>query len=198
MPTSKPSDGTGCDEGRARPPSYICPDLWSGRHKDLPQDLPRSSGTGTTIVARRGRRQMADVLFRPLQIPRWTGKVGQLRRLDSDEKPRMAPVDQRNAPAATTNKPAPIQIWRSQAIGAAIMAKRRQRILRGWLDDHSDELGLFDRILGETDLERHLMIGVEVPAFAQVPDMQPMSILIGQQVFQENCFSERECAANYS
>lgn len=78
------------------------------------------------------------------------------------------------------------------------MAKRRQWILGGWLDDHSDELVLFDRILGETDLERHLMIGVEVPAFAQVPDMEPVSILIGQQVFQENCFSERECAANYS
>ena len=61
--------------------------------------------------------------------------------------------------------------------------------------DHPGETVFLDRVMGGTDLERHLMIGAEidglhVPAFAQVPEMQPVSILVGQQVRRHHAVLE--------
>jgi hypothetical protein len=65
----------------------------------------------------------------------------------------------------------------------------------GGVSDHPGEPVLLDRVMGRTDLEHHLMIGAEVnglhvPAFAQVPEMQPVSIFVRQQVSGHNAVLE--------
>ena len=65
----------------------------------------------------------------------------------------------------------------------------------GRVDDHTEETVLLYGIVSRSHLESHLVIctkvdGLYVAAGAQVPEVQPMPVFVGQQILWHNAVFE--------
>ena len=65
----------------------------------------------------------------------------------------------------------------------------------GGVDDHAEEAVFLDRIVRRADLQRHLVVGAQVDglhvaARAQIPEMEPVAVFVGEQVLGHDAVLE--------